>query len=188
MNRRMARALEQALIRGQLPRRRLNPLLWLYRWRYEWGLVVLLGGLVALGVAVHWSVSALIVAAGIAVVGLSPSVRRLLQTRAHSVVIQHRLRTAFHELGLRTWRGRLPAILWAASKPTGVRVLVSCPAGIEVGDLQELRASLAAACFAAEVTVEQHPRFSNLVTLFVVTSPTEHPPDSGGPITHVGGP
>lgn len=188
MNRRMVRALEQALVRGGLPRRRSNPLLWLYRWRYELGLLALLGGLVAVGVTVHWSVPVL-VAAAVGVGALFPAVRAAARVRAHAVVIQHRLRTAFHEAGLRTWGGRLPAILWTVPRSAGVRVYVSCPAGFDVSDLQELCPVLAAACFAAEVRVRPHPRFANLAELLVISGPAPRgKPGSAGPRAATGEP
>jgi hypothetical protein len=70
-----------------------------------------------------------------------------------------------------TWSGRIPAILWASLRPFGVRVLVSAPAGLEVADFAQVRAALAAACFAREVDVDRHNRHGNLIILFVSTTP-----------------
>ena len=103
-----------------------------------------------------------------------------------SVVVQHRLRSAFRELALTTWAGRTPAIVWSAPCPEGLRVHVLCPAGIAAGDLQEVREQLAAACFAADIRVERDPRHATVVVL------VDRDPRPGsvspvpGPITHVG--
>ena len=150
-------------------RRRANPLLALYRWRYEIGLLAVVVMLVQLGRTVHWALPAVIVLCVVAVLIAWPPARRAVGDRMRSVVVQHRLRTAFRELALTTWAGRTPAIVWSAPCPEGLRVHVLCPAGIAAGDLQEVREQLAAACFAADVRVERDPRHATVVVLVIVT-------------------
>lgn len=150
--------------------RRANPLLAAYRWRYELATLALLVAGVQLGRETHWLLPVGIVLVPVLVAAAWPPFRAALRSRYWSIVIQHRLRTAFREAGVTTWAGRVPAILWATPRPAGVRVLVSCPGGVSVQDLEALRPVMAAACFAVDVFVERHPRYANLVTLFVVTS------------------
>jgi hypothetical protein len=179
---------------GLLRRRRPNPLLGAYRWRYELGaaalIVVLVLGLVRLAEATRWPVglvfgaTLVVISILVVVAAVHPGLRELLRRRFWTVIIQHRLRTAFHETGLTTWTGRLPAIMWASPQPDGVRVLVWCRAGVEVADFIEVRAALAAACYAADVRVERHARYANLVELIVVIEARE----SGGPLIGFGDP
>jgi hypothetical protein len=111
-----------------------------------------------------------------------PRTRRMVGDRVRSVVVQHRLRTAFRELSLTSWSGRAPAIIWSAPCPEGLRVHLACPAGISADDLVEEREALAAACYAADVRVERDPRHATVVVLVVVTRIPLVP----GPIPYTG--
>src|SRR5690349_8688718 len=117
-------------------------------------MVPVLIGLIAVAVPVAWRPA-----------------RAVVLQRFLCVLTQHRLRTAFHEAGLVTLRGRTPAILWCTPKKAGIRVLVSLCAGLDVSDFARERRVLAAACFASDVHVERHPSYANLIVLFVVTAP-----------------
>ena len=156
------------LLRGDVRRRRPNPLLALYRWRWELALVGLVVGLVRLGQVTEWVVPVAVVSTVGAVVAFWPPAWRVVRNRCRAVLAEHRLRSAFHELGLTTWAGRAPAILWTSTRQ-GLRVHVVCPAGIGVTELADVREQLAAACWAADVLVQRHPRHANLVVLVVVT-------------------
>ena len=152
------------------PRRRRNPLLALYRWRYELALVGVVAALVYLGQVIHWAAPLALVLTGIVVVATWEPARRAVGDRCRSVVVQHRLRSAFRQLWLTTWDGRAPAILWTAPCPEGLRVHLFCPAGLSAGDFTvEVRKTLAAACDAREVRVESNPQHSAVVALVVVT-------------------
>ncbi len=118
----------------------------------------------------HWAAALAVALTVVVAVALWPPATALVRGRYHCALVQHRLRTAFHEAGLTTLAGRLPAILWCSPKAAGVRVLVSCPAGLEVRDFVQARRILAAACFAADVLVERHPRYANVIALFIVTA------------------
>jgi hypothetical protein len=169
MNRWTLRALVRILGDGRVRRRRANPFLALYRWRYEVALLAVVVGLVRLGQVVHWTAPLTIVLTSIVVVGTWPDARRVARDRCWAVVVQHRLRTAFYELGLTTWAGRAPAIVWTTPCPDGLWVHLICPAGIDVDDLVVVRETLAAACYASDVLVERHARYANIVVLLVVT-------------------
>jgi hypothetical protein len=152
------------------PRRRTNPVLALYRWRYELTLVAAVAGLVRLGQVIHWAAPLALLLAAIIVVATREPARRAVADRGRSVVVQHRLRSAFRQLWLSTWEGRSPAILWTAPCPEGLRVHLFCPAGLAASDFTPgVRKTLAAACDAREVRVEPNPRHTAVVALVVVT-------------------
>jgi hypothetical protein len=154
---------------GPRPRRR-NPLLVPWRWRWEIllgaGVPLAVSGLVrAWGPAWVTVVSAALVVAAV----LVPAARRFLGRRVRSVVVQHRLRVGMVEAGVLSWSGRLPAILHARGTDRGVRVVLWCPAGVDVHAFHGTRALLASACWATDVDVARHPRWSNVVSLVVVS-------------------
>lgn len=169
MSRWWALLLARLLGAGRVRRRRFNPALAAYRWRYEIALSGLSVGVAQLGATTHWAASLVIILVVAVALIWWPALRRWLRGRVWAVLVQHRLRSAFRGAALSTWAGRMPAILWTSPRPAGVRVLVSLPAGLESGDLRALRDVLAAACFASDVLVERHPRHANLVALYIVT-------------------
>jgi hypothetical protein len=150
---------------------RSNPVLALYRWRYEVAAAVIVpAALVGLDRAVGpiWSVVVLFCLASS--VFHWPAARRFVLARVRAVVVQHRLRTAFARARVCTLDGRRPAILWVSPRESGLRVLLACPAGVDMALIREQRGVLAAACFATSVTVDRHPRFAHLVVLTVRTA------------------
>jgi len=155
---------------GEVRRRRANPALAMYRWRYEVALLVVLAALVWLGWARSWADPLGVVLVAGAVLVIWPSARRSAAQRCRSVLVQHRLRSAFHELCLTTWLGRSPAILWTAPRRDVLRVHLLCPAGIAASHFTpDVLDTLAAACDVPEVRVEPNPRHSALLVLVVVT-------------------
>lgn len=165
--------LEQALVRVARP----NPLVVAWRWRYE--LVLLVA--VPLAVAERaralgaWQVAAVVaVAAGAA--GAWPAARRALRARFWSVVTPHRVRAGCLHARLHSRRGRLPAVLWTSPVPEGERVVLWCPAGTTPRDFASIRDVLATACWATDVLVDPHPRWSHIVTLRVVRRQPGRPP------------
>lgn len=168
MNRRHARSQIAELARELATPRRPNPLLAAYRWRYELAAAVAIPvTLVALDQAIGpgWL--------GVLVVGLAsmtwhwPAARRFVLARIRAVIVQHRLRTAFASARICTLNGRLPAILWTSPGSAEIRVWLFCPAGVDVDRIHAARGVLAAACFAADVTVTPHPRYPAVVALSV---------------------
>ncbi len=168
MNRRESRRQLAELARELSQPSRSNPVLALYRWRYEVAAAVIVPpALVALDRAIGplWSVVALFC------LGSSvfhwPAARRFVLARVRAVVVQHRLRTAFARARVCTLDGRRPAILWVTPRESELRVLLACPAGVDMALIRERREVLAAACFATSIAVERHPRFAHLVVLTV---------------------
>ena len=162
------RAMVRLLRGGEVRRRRPNPVLALYRWRWEVLLLGVVAALVYLGQVTSWVVPVGVVSAVGALLGAWPPAYRAVRDKCWAVVIQHRLRTVFHELGLTTWAGRAPAIVWTSARH-GIRVHLVCPAGIGAGEMTDVREQLAAGCWAADVLVERHPLHANVVVLVVVT-------------------
>jgi hypothetical protein len=159
-------------------RRRPNALVGIYRWRYE---LVLLGVSVALGLlgrAVDPVIPLAVVAGLAALLTISHRARRIATDRIRSVVVQHRLRSAFHELCLVTWAGRVPAILFTAQRCDVLRVHLLCPAGIAPSHFSaEVLEALAAACDVPRIEIEPNLRHTALVVLVVVLRdpPAESP-------------
>lgn len=164
------------LIRAVNTPRRAHPLLALYRWRYEVTAAIVLPTAAAEidgAIGPIWSLLALFALAS--TLWHWPAARRFCRARLRSVLIQHRLRTAFARARLCTVDGRLPAILWTVPKDEVLTVWVSCPAGLDPDAIVAAHEMLAAACFATEVTVARHERRANLVSLAVRTELPERP-------------
>lgn len=144
------------------------------RWRRELAIAVgLIWGLQALAAATHPVAAAAISLVGlVGMFGWRPG-RLFVAERALAIMIEHRLRVGMLEAGILSWSGRLPASI--ATKPVtrGVRVLVWCPAGVDVTSFLANRELLAAACWASGVEVTRHPRRAQLVSVLVVTHPEE---------------
>jgi hypothetical protein len=163
VNRRLLRMILM-MFTGATAARRPGPLLALFRWRYEIAALAAVFGAGRLG-AIAASVIGLVVI--VAVIAWS-ELRAWLLRRVWVVVIRHRLRSAFRGAALASWTGRRPAILWTSPRPKGVRVVLSLPAGLELADIVALRHVLSAACFAADVLIDRHPRYGNVVVLFCI--------------------
>ena len=168
MNRRETRRQMADLARELSQPSRGNPVLALYRWRYEVAAAVIVPTmLIALDRAIGplWLVVAMFCLANS--VFHWPAARRFVLARVRAIVVQHRLRTAFARARITTLDGRRPAILWVSPRESELRVLLACPAGVDVSLIREHRNVLAAACFADSVAVDRHPRFAHLVVLTV---------------------
>lgn len=150
-----------------LPRRP-HPVLVFYRCRYEIALAVAVPlGLVELVGLAGLAGALVLVSSGLVAALTWPPARRIVVMRWWCVVVQHRLRRVFVQARICTLDGRIPAIIWTSPKPAGVRVLLWCPAGVDVHAIAAERHLVAAACFASDVVVEQHERYANIVGLFV---------------------
>jgi len=146
--------------------RRGNPVLALYRWRYEVATAIIVPiTLISLDRAVGplWLVVILFCLASS--IFHWPAARRFTLARVRAVIVQHRLRTAFARARVTTLDGRRPAILWVWPRGSELRVLLACPAGVDISLIREHRNVLASACFASTVAVDRHPRFAHLVVL-----------------------
>lgn len=157
------------LHRGVAPPARPNPFGLAWRWRYE---MALLAGLPLAVIGLIEAIGATWAMLTITVVttGLAswPGARRRLTAWAWCVVIQHRLRAGCTQAWIYNCQGRLPAVLWCAPKSYGEQILLWCPAGVAAEDFIEARHVLASACYATDLEVVAHPRYSHLVTLGVI--------------------
>lgn len=163
------RPLVHHLVRELAVVRRPGPLLALWRWRWEAGLAAGLVTLVRLSTTGVLLVSAGVLAALYIAV---PTVKRFAASRFWCVTTQHRLRVGMREADVRSWSGRMPAILWTSARGQSQLILVTCPAGVDVHRIGAARGELAAACWATEVVVERHPRYANIVALLVIRCPS----------------
>jgi hypothetical protein len=138
-----------------------NPLVAVWRWRYELGVAVTLA-LLTVRVGALWTVAgALAVAAGFAV--LPP-----LRWRFWCAVTQHRIRTGLTQAWVFSRAGRIPMVLWTRPVHEGEQVLLLLRPGLSAADLSAAAPVLAAACWAREVVVVPHPTRAALVRLIVV--------------------
>lgn len=161
--------LEQILVTVKRP----NPLVLLWRWRYEVGLLLGIGLPVAalvqnVGAAATIALtSAVALTIGIGLT-LSPRARQLAVDRAWCVITPHRVRTACAQARIHSRNGRLPFVLLTSRAPHGERVLLWCRAGTSVEDFVAARPLIVAACWASEVRVKPSRRHAQLVILDVV--------------------
>lgn len=156
--------------------KRPNPVLWLYHWRYEILAAALLPYALVhlfLWLGPLWSPVALVAAFNW--VFYWRAARRYLRGRLRAIVVQHRLRTGFAGARICTMDGRRPAILWTRLVGGDVVVSLFCPAGIGFEQIHARRDLLAAACFAAEIYVDRHPKYAALVTLTIGTAARREP-------------
>ncbi|MFB9525878.1 hypothetical protein [Nonomuraea roseola] len=155
----MNRRLLDELNRATTPTARPNPLVVLWRWRYEIGLPVLLSFAIRqLGPVVLLFAAVL----------LWPPARSEVWGRIRCVVLAHRIRVGCVEAYVVNRRGKIPIVLWCAPAPFGARVWVWCRAGTTPDQLEAGRQVIAAACWVSEVVVLPHPRHGHRVLLEVV--------------------
>lgn len=162
-----SRILLDELNRATTPIARPNPLVVLWRWRYELGLVVLAP------LTVYYLAAALgpmSLGAGVVpvVVALWPPARSEAWGRIRCVATAHRIRVGFVEAYVVNRRGKIPVILWCAPAPCGERAWVWCRAGITLTHLERARETIASACWASEVRLQPHHRAPHWVLLEVV--------------------
>ncbi len=163
--------LEQILVTVARP----NPIVLLWRWRYEVALLtgtVLTAWLLVRGagaVAASALIAAVTLSSGIAV-AMSPGLRRFVAARVWCVITPHRVRTGCAQARIHSRQGRLPFVLLTSAAPDGERVLLWCRAGTSIEDFVAARPLLTAACWAAEVRVTPSGRHAQLVVLDVVRS------------------
>jgi hypothetical protein len=150
-------------------RSRPNPLVVLWRWRYEAGAlaaIVFTGWVTA---RTGTAYVALTLAAGVAAgPTIWPAARRRLAARAWCVVTPHRVRTACAQGWIHSRSGKIPIVLWTSPRPYGERVTLWCRAGTTAADLEAQQAMLAAACWAERVDIVRNAGRPQVVVLEVV--------------------
>lgn len=150
-----------------------NPLVALWRWRYE---TVLLAG-VPTGVVFAIRSGYLIWLLGtgaflVAAMATWPAVRSVVWAMFWVVVTPHRIRRGCAEALIVNRRGKLPAVLWTRAEPFGERVWLWCRAGMTPGDFEASRRLLALACWADDVRVARTR--NSLLVLDVIRRPGRH--------------
>jgi hypothetical protein len=150
-------------------RRSPNPLVVLWRWRYELGAVASVGLLGTVAVRTGQLGLLIAVVAGVVTTAIAwPTARRFLLARMWCVVTPHRVRTACAEAWIHSRSGKIPVVLWAAPERYGERVVLWCRAGTTVQQLEAQLPMLATACWAEAVRVARNPRHPQVVTLEIV--------------------
>ncbi len=172
------------------PVARPNPLVIMWRWRYELGLVTgLPAAMIILGRAVGAVWAVVILAALAHLIVLWPAARRLLVAQAWCVITAHRVRTGCAQAWIHSRNGKIPVVLITSRRPYGQSVWLWCRAGTSAEDFVVARRHLAAACWARAVYVTPDARFAHLVTLHVVRHPDwPLPEDPDGPGNGLAGP
>ncbi|GAB3324196.1 hypothetical protein GCM10027511_32830 [Hymenobacter humi] len=146
-----------------------NPVVAIYRWRYELALVV---GLIAAAPTIAALTPVLVVGiTALAVLPLGvPQVRHLAWLRVRAVVLQHRLRTAFRAARIHSNSGRIPAIVWTSPRTNADRVHLFLPAGLTPELLVDQTDRIAVATGGAYAEVLP-TRYRFVVKLVIVRSP-----------------
>jgi len=160
-----------------------NPLVIMWRWRYELGLVTGLPAAVIVLMRAVGAVWAVVILAALAhLIVLWPAARRSLVDQAWCVITAHRVRTGCAQAWIHSRNGKIPVVLITRSELYGQSVWLWCRAGTIAEDFVVARRRLAAACWARAVYVTTDQRFAHLVTLHVIRHPDwPLPDDSGGP-------
>jgi hypothetical protein len=141
----------------------------LWRWRYE--LMLAIDVSVIAVVMLHllgpgWSLlCGTVIGFGL---GLWPTSRNALAAHVWCVVTPHRVRVGCVQARIYSRGGRLPIIIRTSMHPFGERVIIWCTAGTSAEDFQMAKSILCAACWAANIRVEQSDRYAHLVTLDVI--------------------
>jgi hypothetical protein len=134
-------------------RRRPNPLLVAYRWRYEMGLAAsAVAGWAELPSSTALTAAGLL-AATTAAAAIEPRCRRVLVHASQHVIVQHRVRTGCLQAGLANRAGQLPRIMYTRTQGDVVTLSLWLPAGLAPEDLAAESRRLAAACGALDVQV-----------------------------------
>jgi hypothetical protein len=148
--------------------RRPNPIVLVWRWRYEAGLAVAAGGIAIITDVAHAAWIPVGLGALIVISLVWTGSRRRLIAWAWFVITPHRVRTACAQAWIHSRSGRIPAVLSTSRQPFGERVRLWCPAGVSLASLVAAREVLAAACWARDVHVTGSPRGAQVVTLDVI--------------------
>jgi hypothetical protein len=157
------------LEQGLRPVARPNPLVLLWRWRYEMAILVgVPAGVIVLmtQVSLVWSVAGVSVAA--AMLANWAAARSWVLAHARCVVTAHRVRTGCAQAWIQSRYGKLPIILLTSPKPFGECVYLWCRAGTSIEDFESTADILRAACWAHDVCVRASTRYSHIVVLDVI--------------------
>jgi uncharacterized membrane protein len=146
-----------------------NPVVFIWRWRYELALVTCIPtGMIALTwvVGVAWTLTGTAVLGG--AIAMWPAARRYLAARAWCIITPHRVRTGCVQAWIHSRRGKIPIVLLTTRQPYGERLYLWCRAGTCAENFTAARHLLIAACWARDIHVAHSQRFTQLVTLDVI--------------------
>lgn len=103
-----------------------------------------------------------------ALIALTPPLRRFTHTRLMCVITRHRMRSCLNQVRAYNHDGHLPWFLW--TRPTGVgeRVRLWMRPGIAARDIEAAADHLAASCYAREVRVAVSRKVAAMVTVDVI--------------------
>jgi hypothetical protein len=140
----------------------------LWRWRWEAAILLGLPGGMALLIA-DIGLARSAATAGLAIATQAwPEARRWLIGHLRCIVMAHRVRTGCAQAWIQTRSGKLPVLLCTTPQPYGERVYIWCQAGICREDFAAARDILRSACWASDVRVTSHARYSNIVILDII--------------------
>jgi hypothetical protein len=139
----------------------------IWRWRYELALIAALAVIVTvftdtLGLALT------VIAASAALGVLSPPWPQRLAAFGWHLVTPHLLRSGLAQARIHNRKGRQPFIVRVTREPFGQRIRLWCPAGTCAEDIIDARATVRAACWAADIRVWRDERHSQLVTIDII--------------------
>ncbi len=147
---------------------------WAIRWRMELGLAMVAWFTVHL-LAPYvggWKMAVLAIYVYLALVACWPAGRAFLMAHLWCSVSRHRARTALGQAGVSSLEGRVPYIVRVRPTAVGTMVTAWMRAGTAVEQLGQDESVqvgiLRAACWAREVRITRHPRWSHLVNLHLV--------------------
>jgi hypothetical protein len=172
--RRRSRRLGEARLLAGLERgltlvTRPNPIVLIWRWRYELALFIgLPASVIALTRAEGWRWTLIATGLVAGILSTSPGIGWWITAHALCIVTAHRLRTGCAQAWIHTRYGKLPIILLTRPREFGEQVQVWCRAGTSVEDFEFARDTLRSACWAKDVHVTRSSRYSHIVTIDVV--------------------
>jgi hypothetical protein len=166
-NRREPERLLADLERAIAPRRRARLPVIVWHWRYELALVVALVLIVTVFVNT-FGAALTIVSASAALGALSPPWSQRLAALAWHLVTPHLLRTGLAQARIHNRNGRQPCITRVTRQPFGERIRLWCPPGTCAEDISDAKATLRAACWAADIRVWRDEQYSHIVTVDVI--------------------
>jgi hypothetical protein len=143
-------------------------------WRWRWELAIFLGipaGLSALMIKFGWTWGLAFIGMT-AVVSAWPEARNWLIAHIRCIITAHRVRTGCAQAWIQTRSGKLPTILLTKPRPYGERVYIWCRAGICPEDFEAASDILRSACWATDIYVTSHDRYSHIVILEVIRYPS----------------
>jgi hypothetical protein len=166
-NRREPERLLADLERAIAPRRRVSLPGLIWRWRYELVLLVALGLIVTVFVD-SLGAALTIIGASAALGALSPPWSQRLAALAWHLLTPHLLRSGLAQARIHNRNGRQPFITRVTRQAFGERIRLWCPPGTCAEDISDAKATLRAACWAADVRVWRDEQHSHIVTVDVI--------------------